>query len=165
MSDRRTSDYVREDLASIPLSVWILALTVLLLAAAACLLWAVYSLRLYNPPAGPSPTPVIWTATPRAATALPAATETPEPTPTASPEIAVGRYVRVSNTDGTGVSLRQDPDVSSPRLEIGYEGEVFIVLEGPRQTGGYVWWLVLDPNSEGRQGWAVANYLEPTDHP
>ncbi|HIE38560.1 MAG TPA: SH3 domain-containing protein, partial [Anaerolineae bacterium] len=89
----------------------------------------------------------------------------PVPTPTVSPEIAVGRYVQVAGTEGAGVSLRQDPDVNSPRLGVGYEGEVFIVLDGPRQVGGYVWWLVCDPEDEARQGWAVGNYLEPVEHP
>ena len=166
MSDRKASDYVREDLRSVPTYIWALALGVLFLAALACLLWAFVSLRQYRPAAGPSPTPVIWTATPppvEPTTPLPI--ETPAPTPTASPDIAVGRYVRVINTDGAGVSLRQDPDVNSVRVGIGYEGEVFIILDGPRQMGGYVWWKLSDPDDETQQGWSVANYLEPVDHP
>jgi len=161
-----SDNYVRRDLSAIPPYVWLLALVVLLLASVACGLWAVYALRLQSPLPGPSPTPIIWTATPQPTpTPAPTPTATPLPTPTISPEIAIGRYVRVSGTEGAGVSLRQDPDVGSPRLGVGYEGEVFIVLDGPRRAGGYVWWLVRDPEDEARGGWAVGNYLEPVEHP
>ncbi len=167
MTERQPGDdYVRRDLAAIPPYVWPLALVVLLLASVACGLWAFYLIRSRQPLPGPNPTPIIWTATPTPTfTPAPTPTETPIPTPTVSPEIAVGRYVRVSGTEGAGVSLRQSPDVNSPRLGVGYEGEVFIVLDGPRETGGYVWWLVRDPDDETRQGWAVGNYLQPVEHP
>lgn len=150
----------------IPLYVWVLALVALALASAACALWALYLWRLQGPPEGPSPTPIIWTATPvPTMPPSPTPTEAPAPTPTASPGIAIGRYVRVSGTGGAGVSLRQDPDVNSPRLSIGQEGEVFIVVNGPRASGGYTWWQVRDPTNEARQGWAVANYLQPIEQP
>lgn len=166
MSDHDTETYVRRDLAAIPPIAWVLAAVVLLLAAMACGLWAMTALggRLF--PAGPSPTPIIWTVTP-VPTTVPSAvpTDMPAPTPTISPEIAVGRYVRVTGTEGAGVSLRQDPDVGSPRLGIGYEDEVFVAIDGPREVGGYTWWLVRDPDDEAQRGWVVANYLEPVDHP
>ncbi|MCX8066954.1 MAG: SH3 domain-containing protein [Anaerolineae bacterium] len=150
----------------IPTIVWILALTALVLAFASCGLWALYLLRSQQVGNVPYPTPIIWTATPTP-TILPSPspTWTPEPTPTASPEIAIGRYVRVSGTGGAGVSLRQEPDTGSPRLSIGQEGEIFIVVSGPRVGGGYTWWLIRDPTNEMRQGWAVANYLQPVDRP
>jgi len=164
MSDKQTPDYVGRDLSTIPPYVWVLALVVLLLAAVACGLWALYALRSRQPLPGPSPTPIIWTATPTStSTPAPTPTETPIPTPTASPEIGVGRYVCVSGTEGAGVSLRQEPDVNSARIAVGYEGDVFIVLDGPRQVGGYTWWLVRDPEDEARRGWAVGNYLEPVE--
>lgn len=150
----------------IPLYVWALTLVVLALAAAACGLWALYLWRLQGPPGGPVPTPVIWTATPMPTLLpTPTPTEVPVPTPTASPEIAIGRYVRVSGTEGAGVSLRQEPDVNSLRLGIGQEGEIFIVVNGPRAAGGYTWWQVRDPADETRQGWAVGNYLQPIERP
>jgi hypothetical protein len=146
--------------------IWVLALVVLLLAAVACTLWAIYTLRLQQPSSGPTPTPVIWTATPAPTTPpTPVPTETPVPTPTVSPEIAIGRYVRVIGTEGVGISLRQEPDVNSARLAIGNEGDVLIVLDGPRSIGGYTWWLLRDPNDEEKQGWGVGNYLEPAEHP
>ncbi len=166
MNDQRTDDYFRRDLAAIPPYVWVLTLVVLLLAVVACGLWAVHALQLRQPLPGPSPTPVIWTVTPEPTlppTLVPA--ETPVPTPTISPEIVIGRYVCVSGTEGVGVSLRQEPDANSPRLAIGNEGDVLVVLDGPRQLGGYVWWLVRDPDDEERRGWAVGNFLEPVDHP
>ncbi len=162
----RNSDYLRRDLSAIPPYIWVLALVVLLLASLACALWAAYALRLWPPSAGPSPTPIIWTATP-APTPLPTFTPVPtlSPTPTVPPDMAIGRYVRVTGTEGVGVSLRQEPDANSARLGIGNEGDVFIVLDGPRQAGGYVWWLVRDPEEPARQGWAVGDYLSPVEHP
>ncbi|MCS7177677.1 MAG: SH3 domain-containing protein [Anaerolineae bacterium] len=151
---------------SIPLYIWVLTAAVLLLAATACGLWAVYLWPLPGPPGGPYPTPIIWTATPTATfPPSPTPTETPVPTPTPSAEIAIGRYVRVSGTAGAGVNLRLEPDVNSPRLDIGQEGEIFIVVNGPRTAGGYTWWQVRDPTNETRQGWAVANYLLPVERP
>lgn len=148
----------------IPPLVWALVVVALALAAIACGVSALYLWQLRSLPVGGSPTPIIWTATP--APTLPPSptpTETPIPTPTASPEIAIGRYVRVQGTEGAGVSLRQEPDVNSPRVGIGQEGEVFIVVSGPRTLGGYTWWLIRDPANEARQGWAVANYLQPVE--
>ncbi len=169
MSEPQNNDYVRRDLASIPLYIWVLALVVLLLATVACGMWAFYSLRLQQPLPGPSPTPIIWTATPAPTTPTTAVPPTPTtataPTTVASPDIAIGRYVRVSGTEGVGVSLRQDPDPASTRLAIGDEGDVLIVLDGPRQAGDYTWWLVRDPNDEAQRGWAAANFLLPVEHP
>lgn len=166
MDDWQSAEEPRKGVPAIPIYIWVLALVALALAALACGLWALYVLRAQHPLPGPSPTPIIWTATPQPTpTPGPTPTETAIPTPTLSPDIAVGRYVRVSGTEGAGVSLRQDPDVNSPRLEIGREGEVFLVLDGPREVGGYVWWLLRDPDDETRQGWAVGNYLQPVEHP
>jgi hypothetical protein len=166
MSNWRKGNIIRHDLAAMPPTIWILALVVLLLASVACGLWAFYVLRLQQPLPGVSPTPIIWTATP--APTLPPTivpTETPQPTPTVSPEIAIGRYVRVTGTEGVGVSMREQPDINSARRDIGQEGEVFVALDGPRQVGGYTWWLIRDREDEARQGWVVANYLEPVDRP
>jgi hypothetical protein len=40
---------------------------------------------------------------------------------------------------------------------------VLLILDGPRQRGGYTWWLVRDPDNEELRGWAVGDFLEPTD--
>ncbi len=159
MTDRKTP-------SAFPIWVWALLLATLSLALASCALWAVYLVRSRAPGGLPYPTPVIWTATP-APTFPPSPTPSPvpEPTPPAPPGIAIGRYVRVSGTGGAGVSLRQEPDTGSPRLDIGLEGEIFIVVSGPRAAGGYTWWLIRDPANEARQGWAVANYLQPVENP
>jgi hypothetical protein len=166
MSERQTGDYVRRDLARVPVYAWVLALVVLLLAAVACGLWAYYALRLGRPLPGSSPTPIIWTATPEPTpTPAPTGTEAPAPTPTISPDIVVGGYVQVSGTEGIGVSLREEPDVASNRVAIGYEGDVLVVVDGPRQLGGYTWWLLQLPDDEALSGWAVGNYLEPVESP
>jgi hypothetical protein len=38
-------------------------------------------------------------------------------------------------------------------------------VDGPRQAGGYDWWMVRDPDNEERQWWGAGNFLEPVDHP
>ncbi len=150
--------------AAVPLYVWVLALLVLLLAALACGLWVAYLMRTPRPLAGPTPTPIIWTATPAPTQPPPPTpTPTPIPTPTAAAGIQIGGYVRVSGTEGLGLSLREEP--AGLRLGIAAEGEVFVVLDGPRQADGLTWWKLMDREDQARQGWAAANYLEPVEHP
>jgi len=166
MSERSSQDATERRLPAIPPFLWVLVVVALLLATVACGLWAAYALRLRQPLAGPSPTPIIWTATPRpTAVTLPTPTETAAPTPAPSPDIAVGQTVQVSGTGGAGVSMREEPDVNSPRLDVAREGVVFLVVDGPRQIGGYVWWRIRDLEDEARQGWVVGNYVRPVEQP
>ena len=150
----------------IPLWVWFLGLIVTLLLLVVCGLWALYGLRGRWAVVGPTPTPIIWTPTPLP---VPTATPTPTPvagaTPTVSPEIAVGRYVRVTGTEDSGLSLREGPGENYPRVDIALEGEVFIVIEGPQESAGVVWWRIRDPDGEKKDWWAAGNYLEPIEHP
>jgi hypothetical protein len=114
----------------------------------------------------PTPTPIIWTATPAPTfTPVVVPTETDVPVPTTSPDIAIGRYVKVTGTGDVGLSLRSGPGSNYDRMDIALEGEVFIVVDGPRQAGGYDWWLVRDPDNEERQWWGAGNFLEPVDSP
>jgi hypothetical protein len=153
-------------LAAIPARVWILGVLVGLVALAAFGVWGLvfFGGRLAGDE--PTPTPIIWTATP-AATLTPGVvpTETDVPIPTTSPGIAIGRYVKVTGTRGAGLSLRAGPGVNYDRMDTALDGEVFIVVDGPRQAGGYDWWMVRDPDNEERQGWGAGNYLEPVDNP
>jgi hypothetical protein len=114
----------------------------------------------------PTPLPVIWTVTP-APTDEPVVipTETDVPIPTTSPDIAIGRYVKVSGTSDVGLSLRSGPGANYDRMDIAHEGEVFIVVDGPKPSGGYDWWQIRDPDNEERTWWAAANFLSPVDHP
>jgi len=156
-------------LHAFPSCAWVLGGLAAVLSLAVCGLWALYLapgqiLRGDRP----SPTPIIWTPTPAPTLTIgPTAqsAETAEPTPTISPEIAIGRYVRVAGTGGYGLSLRSGPGESYTRMDVALEGEVFIVVDGPTASGGSEWWRIRDHENEEREWWAVGNFLEPVEHP
>ena len=102
-------------------------------------------------------------------TVIPAPTSTssapPTPTidpfaPTAAPTgIAIGNYVQISGTDGEGLRIRSDPGLNGNFEFLGYDSEVFIVQDGPREVDGFVWWYLVAPYDETRNGWAAADFL------
>lgn len=156
--------YAQSGVTAIPARVWALGLLVTLLVLAVCGLWGLYLLRGRAATGGPTPTPIIWTPSPAPSpTALP--TDTPEPSATVSPGIAIGRYVRVTGTGVDGLSLREGPGTNYSRTDVALEGEVFIVVEGPSRSGEFEWWKIRDPDNEEREWWAAGNFLEPIDHP
>jgi len=157
-------NYVNSAPAAIPTCAWVLGFVAVLLALLVCGLWGVYLLRGRLSTSGPTPTPIIWTPTP-APSPTPLPTETGEPTPTVSPDIAIGRYVRVTGTSGYGLSLRDGPGENYARMDVALEGEVFIVVDGPTVIAGSEWWKVRDLDEEEREWWAVGNFLEPVEHP
>ncbi len=166
-SDRAGLEYAPSGLAAIPAYVWGLGFVVVTLVLVVLGLWALYVLRGSVVAGGPTPTPIIWTPTPAPATATPAPTptETAVPSPTPSPDIAIGRYVQVAGTGGYGLNLRAGPGENYARMDIALEGEVFIVVEGPTVVGGSSWWKIRDADNSQREWWAVANFLQPIEHP
>jgi hypothetical protein len=112
-------------------------------------------------PDEPQPTTVVWTAT-LTPTATPQSTLTPTPE-APSGEIAVGQRVQVSGTEGVGLSLRADASTSSERRDVATDGEVFLIVDGPKETADYTWWLIRDENDPQREGWAVSQFLTPTN--
>jgi hypothetical protein len=154
-------------LGGIPARIWVLGALVGVVAVAVVALWAVYLLRGQSPSGGPTPAPIIWTPTPAPTSPppTPVPTETAAPPPTASPDIAIGVYVRVTGTGDVGLSLREGPGPTYPRVDIALEGEVFIVVDGPKPAGGYDWWKVRDPDNAEREWWGAGNFLEPVAHP
>ena len=157
-------DDVRPTTAAAPVHAWLLGLVVLLLGLAACGLWALYLLRGGPSSSGPTPTAIVWTPT-IAPSPTPPPTETVEPIPTTSPEIAIGRYVQVTGTGGYGLNLRSGPGEAYPRMDVALEGEIFLVVDGPTVTSGSDWWKIRDQENEEREWWAIANFLEPVEHP
>jgi hypothetical protein len=157
----------RGGLAAIPLYVWFLGFLVVVLLLTVGALWTVYALRGQWTVSGPTPTPIIWT--PSAQAVPPTMTPvTPEPvaaTPTAPTGIAIGGYVRVVGTEGSGLSLRDGPGTNYQRMDIAIEGEVFEVVDGPVSAGGVEWWKIRDPKNEARSWWAASNFLQPTEKP
>jgi len=168
--DGRTSPSLRQ----IPLRVWVFAIVAGILLFALLSFWGLYLLQGRLGATVPTPTAIIWTATPAptdAASPMPAPTETPtsedagDPTPTAAPDIAIGNYVQVTGTGEYGLSLREGPGSNYARMDVAAEGEIFIVVEGPQTAAGSPWWRIRDPENEDRFWWAVANYLQPVEHP
>ena len=167
--DRGRRSPGRTGAGSIPIYIWFLGLIVVLMVMAVAGLWGLYLMRGQWTTAGPTPTPIVWTPTPMPeapATATP--TSEPEPeeiVPTVSPDIAIGGYVRVSGTGGSGLNLRQGPGANYARKDTALEGEVFIVSAGPTESAGVVWWKLRDPRDEERDWWGAANFLEPVPPP
>jgi len=163
--------------AAVPARVWILGCLVVLLSLVVCGLWSLYLLRGRAASGGSTPTPIIWTPTSVPTSAAdptdvgyppPPSTEDgalSAPTPTISPDIAIGRYVRVASTGGYGLSLRSGPGENYTRMDVAMEGEVFIVVDGPTVSGGSEWWKIRSHANEEREWWAVGNFLEPVEHP
>jgi hypothetical protein len=114
-----------------------------------------------RPSEAPSPpaSPVLSaTATPDPAPAvvvLPAAAPEPEPEPT--PERV--EYVRVANTDGLGLALRQEPSTAAARVVARPENTLLRLVGPDRLVDGRLWRPVED--LAGHRGWAPAEFLAP----
>src|SRR5512133_1086871 len=89
------------------------------------------------------------------------ATPTIDPfAPTATPTgIAVGNYVQITGTEGQGLRIRSEPGLNGNAEFLGYDSEVFIIKDGPRQADGFTWWLLVAPYDETRTGWAASDFL------
>ncbi|MDP8922448.1 MAG: hypothetical protein M3O34_06170, partial [Chloroflexota bacterium] len=69
----------------------------------------------------------------------------------------------VTNTAGLGLYLREEPGMAGERIQPAVAEGALLRLVGPEETVlAQVWWLC---EHEGRnvQGWALAQYLQPTD--
>jgi hypothetical protein len=110
----------------------------------------------------PNPTATPYLPTP---TLAPTATIPGEP-PTPVPGVlAVGAYVQIYGTNGAGLNIRRTPGLNSEVQFLGYDGEVFVVMDGPQEQDGLTWWYIVTPVDESRAGWAAANYLSVVPRP
>lgn len=109
----------------------------------------------------PTVTPTVITPTP-VQELTPTLSNLPSPPPGV---IAIGAYVQVSGTGGDGLRLRSTPGLDGEVLLLGYEAEVFQVIDGPQPADGYTWWYLVAPYDEKVQGWAVANFLAVVPNP
>jgi hypothetical protein len=102
-------------------------------------------------------------------TMIPASTSTSNAPPTATIDpfaptpvptgIAIGNYVQISGTDGEGLRIRSEPGLNGNPDFLGFDSEVFIVRDGPREVDGYLWWYLVAPYDESRAGWAASDFL------
>ena len=91
--------------------------------------------------------------------APPTATDDPfAPTP-APTGIAIGNYVQITGTEGDPLRIRSEPGLSGEPQFLGYDAEVFLVKDGPREVDGFTWWYLSAPYDETRVGWAAADFL------
>lgn len=150
---------------------WALLVIVVALVIVLCvsLALAIEAIRGERKAAPPTPKPSATVAAPTATVEL--VTPTPAITPTATvvlpiepltttvtfTEIAPGAMVIVQGTGGGGLNLRQQPTTYAKVLANVKEGTTLVVLEGPRDADGYVWWKVRAP--DGKEGWAAAKWL------
>ena len=125
------------------------------------------------PPSSPTPvvaatalptraaTPGLTLSTPKPA-GSPATTPTPDPPPTPTAEPA--RFVRVVNTNGLGVFLREEAGPQSQRIVPAVREGSLLRLVGPEQTvQAQIWRLCEDEGRNGVQGWVPAQYLQAVE--
>lgn len=106
-------------------------------------------------------------------TLIPAPTHTPTPLPspasaeatqTAAPllppgTIGVGAYVKVTGTSGAGLRMRAEPGTDAEIHFMAMDEEVFLVIGGPVEKDGYVWWQLKASYDAKRTGWSAESYL------
>lgn len=86
------------------------------------------------------------------------------PTDTVPPQpeyegVGVQKFVKIEGTDGVGLRIRREPGTSADVVFLANESEVFIVIGGPVEKDGILWWQLSTPYDETRSGWASADYL------
>jgi hypothetical protein len=107
------------------------------------------------------------TGTPRAIPAtLTPLPSTPTLPPTPAPgEFGVGAYVQISNTGAEGLNIRSEAGLGAPVIFPGFDAEVFLITDGPRQADGYTWWHLTASYDTARTGWAAQDFLEVISSP
>lgn len=171
--DERFNPPQRSRRRNLPLiNIWVLSAAVLM----ACLLTVVTVGGVFLSRLGDSPNPASTailvilpaaTLTPTAEGGLAATPGGPDQTLPAPPpgEITLGSYIQVTGTGGAGLRLRDQPGLNSAIRMVVSEAEVFLVQEGPVDLDGYLWWRLVGPFDDTRQGWAASNYLTIVQNP
>jgi hypothetical protein len=111
------------------------------------------------------PTAIVTVIEAPTATSIPRETWVPTPTTAATDEsviaggLGIGEYAQIYGTEGDGLRIRSGPGQTYAVNFIGLDSEVFLIIAGPEEADGYVWWHLEAPYDEGRNGWAAENYL------
>jgi len=93
-------------------------------------------------------------------TLMPTNTPIPANTPSDPNGLSVQKYAQIYGTEGDGLRLRSAPGQSASVNFIGMDNEVFLIIDGPQEADGYIWWHLESPYDTGRNGWAAENYLQ-----
>ena len=96
------------------------------------------------------------TATPNVTATVTPDPFAPSPTPTG---IAIGGYAQITGTAGEGLRIRSEPGLAGEPVFLGFDTEVFLVQDGPREADGYIWWYLVAPYDDARAGWAASDFL------
>jgi len=83
-------------------------------------------------------------------------------TATTTPLISVGGYVRVVDTESTGLRMRDSAGLTYPTIETLQDGDQLRVVGGPENADGFVWWQL---EHDGAVGWCASEWLEPMTKP
>lgn len=106
------------------------------------------------------------TNTPLISTPVPTFIQSSDLPPAPPPgQLKIGDSVQISGTGGDGLRLRSTPGLQGDVLYLGYEGEVFQIVDGPQEIDGYTWWNLTAPYDEKVHGWAVSNFLIVLQNP
>jgi hypothetical protein len=79
-------------------------------------------------------------------------------TPAATSLISVGGYVRVVNTESTGLRMRVGAGLTHATIDTLQDGDRLRVVGGPENADGFVWWQL---EHDGALGWCASEWLEP----
>lgn len=75
-------------------------------------------------------------------------------------QIMIGKRVVVYDVGETQLNIRDLPGTTNTIVLFrASDGEIFVVVDGPQQANGFVWWKLADPLNPNRLGWAAENYL------
>jgi hypothetical protein len=87
----------------------------------------------------------------------------PSPPPSSGQAAAPARYVRIANTTGLGVFLREEPGSQSQRIVPAVAEGALLKLVGPEQTVQAQIWRLCEHEGRGIQGWVSAQYLQAVE--
>jgi hypothetical protein len=95
--------------------------------------------------------------------AAPTSAPAASPPPSSGQAAAPARYVRIVNTTGLGVFLREEPGSQSQRIVPAVAEGALLKLVGPEQTVQAQIWRLCEHEGRGIQGWVSAQYLQAVE--
>ncbi|MBV9325421.1 MAG: hypothetical protein JO352_16740 [Chloroflexi bacterium] len=99
------------------------------------------------------PPPIVATSAP---TVEPTPSEPPTPAPTATPQL---QQARIINTNGLGVTVRQEPGPQAARAGVLREGTV-VFLTGNDQTVAARPWREIQTQDRSLKGWVQGDFVQ-----
>jgi hypothetical protein len=104
----------------------------------------------------PTLTPVPLAVAPRVPTLEPTPSAPPTPAPTPTPQL---QQARISNTNGLGVTVRQQPGPQAARAGVLREGTV-VLLTGNDQTVAARPWREVETQDHNLKGWVQGDFVQ-----